>query len=257
MSVNKVVLNGETIIDLSNDTVSEDSVVQGYTFHDKDGVAKVGTRNPYSADFMPEGNIDIVANAPSVDVFSKATANVDVKPKYETKGSTDSPVTIPYGETTEVILIPDNERKNGYAYRAVEKVYVKSDIATGTKEISQVTIAPETITQTEAITEPIDVSKVSEAKLKQQIKTVDFEPSEGEKWVSTPYIYSDSGYAGMYRANVHIDMSNFMKIPNITKTLTVDTQGEKYNVRDYYYVTVQLKEYDGSVSISALSYVTD
>lgn len=252
MSVHKVVLNGETIIDLSNDTVSEDAVVQGYTFHDKDGVAKVGTRNPYSAEFMPEGSKDIFANDPSVNVFNWATANVDVAPTYETKASKDFPVTIPYGEATEVILIPDNERKNGYAYRAVEKVYVKPEPITGTKEISQVEIESETTT--EAITKAIDVSNVADAKLKLQIKTYNFEPSEGEKVVSTDSIYSDSGYAGMYRANVRVDMSSFMKIPSTSATLTVDKQGETYNVRDLYYVTVQVREYDGSVSISALSY---
>lgn len=43
MSVNKVVINGETKIDLSNDTVEADKVLAGYSFHDADGEVTTGT----------------------------------------------------------------------------------------------------------------------------------------------------------------------------------------------------------------------
>lgn len=42
MSANKVILNGETIIDLTQDTVTEDSVALGYTFHKANGEKSVG-----------------------------------------------------------------------------------------------------------------------------------------------------------------------------------------------------------------------
>ena len=46
MAVNKVVINGQTKIDLSGDTVAQDKVVSGYTFHDSQGVQKTGTYDP-------------------------------------------------------------------------------------------------------------------------------------------------------------------------------------------------------------------
>lgn len=43
MANNKVVLNNETLIDISTDTVNSGSVVNGYTFHDKNGNAQSGS----------------------------------------------------------------------------------------------------------------------------------------------------------------------------------------------------------------------
>ncbi len=43
MAVNKVVYGGDTLVDLTSDTVSEDTVFQGATFHGADGDAKTGT----------------------------------------------------------------------------------------------------------------------------------------------------------------------------------------------------------------------
>lgn len=43
MSVNKVVVNKETIIDLSADTVTPDKLAEGYTAHDKSGAEITGT----------------------------------------------------------------------------------------------------------------------------------------------------------------------------------------------------------------------
>ena len=43
MGYNKVVINGVTKIDLSNDTVEADKVLSGYTFHDADGESDAGT----------------------------------------------------------------------------------------------------------------------------------------------------------------------------------------------------------------------
>ena len=45
---NKVVIGDTTYLDLSQDTVTEDSLIEGYTAHDKNGepitgTAKVGT----------------------------------------------------------------------------------------------------------------------------------------------------------------------------------------------------------------------
>ena len=46
MAVNKVVINNETKIDLSGDTVTVNDVMSGKTFHDRDGLALTGTYVP-------------------------------------------------------------------------------------------------------------------------------------------------------------------------------------------------------------------
>ena len=43
MAVNKVVVNGEAIIDLSTDTVTANKLAAGYTAHDKSGAVITGT----------------------------------------------------------------------------------------------------------------------------------------------------------------------------------------------------------------------
>lgn len=46
MAVNKVVINNETKIDLSSDTVAAGDVMSGKTFHDSNGLTKTGTYVP-------------------------------------------------------------------------------------------------------------------------------------------------------------------------------------------------------------------
>lgn len=43
MAVNHVIINGETVVDLRNDTVSADKLLKGATAHDKTGAAITGT----------------------------------------------------------------------------------------------------------------------------------------------------------------------------------------------------------------------
>ena len=43
MAVNHVIINGETVVDLRNDTVSVDKLIKGATAHDKTGAAITGT----------------------------------------------------------------------------------------------------------------------------------------------------------------------------------------------------------------------
>ena len=42
MAVNHVIINGETVVDLRNDTVSADKLLSGYTAHDKSGAKITG-----------------------------------------------------------------------------------------------------------------------------------------------------------------------------------------------------------------------
>lgn len=50
MAVNKVVYGGNTLIDLSEDTVTADKLLSGYTAHDKSGVKITGTANSGGGD---------------------------------------------------------------------------------------------------------------------------------------------------------------------------------------------------------------
>lgn len=43
MAVNKVVYGGDTLVDLSADTVTADKLAAGYTAHDKSGAVVTGT----------------------------------------------------------------------------------------------------------------------------------------------------------------------------------------------------------------------
>ena len=43
MAVNHVIINGETVVDLRNDTVSADKLLKGATAHDKTGAVITGT----------------------------------------------------------------------------------------------------------------------------------------------------------------------------------------------------------------------
>lgn len=43
MAVNHVVINGEPVVDLRNDTVSADKLLEGTTAHDKTGAQITGT----------------------------------------------------------------------------------------------------------------------------------------------------------------------------------------------------------------------
>lgn len=43
MAINYVVINGEPVVDLRNDTVSTDKLLEGATAHDKSGTKITGT----------------------------------------------------------------------------------------------------------------------------------------------------------------------------------------------------------------------
>lgn len=45
MAINKVIVNGETKLDLTADTVTVDNVQEGFTFHDATGALKTGVAN--------------------------------------------------------------------------------------------------------------------------------------------------------------------------------------------------------------------
>lgn len=60
MAVNKVDINGSTVLDLTADTVTAANLVSGYTAHDKSGASITGTmsvQNYYSGSSAPTSSI--------------------------------------------------------------------------------------------------------------------------------------------------------------------------------------------------------
>lgn len=81
MAVNKVVVNGETIIDLSADTVTANKLAKGYTAHDKSGAAITGTMDADGVVKYTEQNLTDAQKA-------QARSNIGAAPAY-TYGTTD------------------------------------------------------------------------------------------------------------------------------------------------------------------------
>lgn len=92
MAVNKIEINGEVKLDLTQDTVTPATLAKGKTAHDKSGAVIVGTMESVSAKEEQEKTVTITANG-TVEItpdagktLSKATAVVNVP----TSGGGDS-----------------------------------------------------------------------------------------------------------------------------------------------------------------------
>ena len=73
MAINKVIVNGETKLDLTADTATVDNVQEGFTFHDATGVQKTGTKKGGMEGYYIEKVFD------SSEIYSdRSTVTVDV-----------------------------------------------------------------------------------------------------------------------------------------------------------------------------------
>lgn len=157
---NKVVYGGETLIDLTADTVEEDKVLSGYTFHDKSGAILTGSCD-YDADTSD-------ATASSSEILDTKTAYVSgakVTGSMVNRGAwistiddKDDVITIPVGyhdgsgnvqidSTEKAKIIPANI-KAGVTILGELGTYSGESISaqskTATPSTSQQTVLPDT-----------------------------------------------------------------------------------------------------------------
>lgn len=93
--INKVIYDGNTLIDLTGDTVEQNKVLSGYTFHYKDGTTKTGscTYDAYTSD----------ATATSSEILATKTAYVNgskVTGSMTNRGSVSGTISTVAGEYT-------------------------------------------------------------------------------------------------------------------------------------------------------------
>lgn len=160
MGYNKFVINGQTKLDLSNDTAEADKVLAGYTFHDADGEATEGTctfdadtsEDTASASEILSGQ---TAHARGVEVTGAMPNRGGVTGTISTKAGTYA---VPAGyhdgsgtvgiDSTEQAKITETNIKAGVEILGVTGTYsgeaVTAQSKNATPSFSQQTILPDT-----------------------------------------------------------------------------------------------------------------
>ena len=95
--INKVIYDGNTLIDLTGDTVEQNKVLSGYTFHYKDGTTKTGscTYDAYTSD----------ATASSSEILATKTAYVNGS-KVTGSMTNNGAVTLTIDDKDDELTIP-------------------------------------------------------------------------------------------------------------------------------------------------------
>lgn len=175
MAVNKVVYGGETLIDISKDTVTKEKLLAGFTAHDQDGNPITGECNfdAYTgdatamADEILDGEtayrngVKLVGTMPNIGAQDIAITDKNT-PVTISKGSHDGSGKASIADTEKEKLIPENIRQgvtilgvegemsgteevNAQAVTVTPKVTAQTimpDTAGGYNYISQVEVAP-------------------------------------------------------------------------------------------------------------------
>lgn len=89
---NKVVFNGQTLIDLTADTVTPSTLMQGYTAHDRSGATIVGTAT--GGDY--EIAVDSMSMVGSVEAGTAVTASPNYTPSGDIRLEAET-VAVPTG----------------------------------------------------------------------------------------------------------------------------------------------------------------
>ena len=157
--INKVVYDGNTLIDLTGDTVQQNKVLSGYTFHYKDGTTKTGTctYDAYTSDATASAS-EILATKTAYVNGSKVTGSMTNRGAVTlTIDDKDDEIAIPSGyhdgsgkaklDSTEKAKIISGNIKNGITILGVtgdyggEQAVVQAKTATPTS--SQQTVLPD------------------------------------------------------------------------------------------------------------------
>lgn len=157
--INKVIYDGNTLIDLTGDTVQQNKVLSGYTFHYKDGTTKTGTctYDAYTSDATASAS-EILATKTAYVNGSKVTGSMTNNGAVSgTISTVAGEYTVPTGyhdgsgkvkiSSTEQAKIIAGNIKNGVQILGVtgtyggEQAVVQAKTATPTS--SQQTILPD------------------------------------------------------------------------------------------------------------------
>lgn len=158
--INKVVYDGNTLIDLTGDTVQQNKVLSGYTFHYKDGTTKTGTctYDAYTSDATASAS-EILATKTAYVNGSKVTGSMTNRGAVTlTIDDKDDEIAIPSGyhdgsgkaklDSTEKAKLIAGNIKNGITILGVtgdyggEQAVVQAKTATPTS--SQQVVLPDT-----------------------------------------------------------------------------------------------------------------
>ena len=151
MAINKVIYDGQSLIDLTEDTVTADKLAYGYTAHNKAGVQIVGS-NTYDAD-TSDGTIyasEILANKVAYARGSRIVGEMPNKGAVQgTISSKAEQYTVPLGfhdgsgkvsiSSAEQNKIIATNIKSGITILGVEGSYTGEAILTQTKTVTPTT----------------------------------------------------------------------------------------------------------------------
>lgn len=153
MANNKIVYDGNVLIDLTSDTVAQNKVLYGYTFHYKDGTTKTGSCT-YDADTSDATATagEILATKTAYVNGSKVTGNMTNQGGITGTITSLSPYTVPSGYhdgsgtvSVDSTNISAGNIKSGVVILGIEGTYTGASITTQTKTVTP-TASQQTIT---------------------------------------------------------------------------------------------------------------
>lgn len=117
-NVNKIVINGQTRIDLTGDTVDAEHLIEGYTAHDKSGAPIIGTAHAGGdAVYMrTEVQIEYEQHETSVIILSRSA--------LENAGLLSRSNTTLEDEWTNFTLSITANTASGFSHRAYQVLYI-------------------------------------------------------------------------------------------------------------------------------------